>query len=708
MFLDGLTVLEIGAGTSGAWAGATLRDLGATVLRAPLGGGTPESPYLELLAQDKHRVDAATVAEALGAVGRVDVVVLDRVGDVPGDVPADLKTYRAVVAALNPAVWVTISAYGLTGPDASEFGSDYTVCASAGVLAYVRDGRGRPRSLPGQQALLAAGQVAVLAALHGIDRRSADHPLHLDVSAQEAMIATGPVLQCAERMLKFVVRGGAKRFGSPAGWYDCTDGRVYIATHEDHQWEGIKRAIRPPEPIASWHTAAERIEHSAVIDEFVSKWVAGRTKDTVESELQAAGVPATALNSLDDVRESAKLAFRGRWRTDRIAGRTVRTMGAPYIVRRADGTAEPDGRPVPRRLTELRVAEASHILAGSMAGALLGVMGADVVKIEDVGRLDQYRRSGPFIDGHEDLEWSGYFAIANHSKHSLAVRDRSEVERIVASADAVIENWGTSRSRRYGLDSESVGRRWPAKLAVSSSGFGHEGPLADYRVYAYNLNGWCGLLDTLSGSDGSLPGLDFAWADFVSAFGIATLVAAWVVGGGSRDDGTPGAQVDSAMAEVVVQRLNALLVEADSGAPTEAPVDLLFETDGGSARLAVTLRRQHDRKHLASLLGTDTANDDELRTGLRPLAAADIASALRRAGIPARTVLDADDLIADRHLADRGFFAAVDHPAWDTRRIIGVPWRFADAGPLSLRPPPLLGDANADGPWRHACSSTVG
>jgi crotonobetainyl-CoA:carnitine CoA-transferase CaiB-like acyl-CoA transferase len=353
------------------------------------------------------------------------------------------------------------------------------------------------------------------------------------------------------------------------------------------------------------------------------------------------------------------------------------------------------------------VAEASHILAASMAGALLGAMGADVVKLEDAGRLDQYRRSGPFIDGHNDPEWSGYFAIANHSKRSFVFTSRAELDDALAASDVVIENWGTSRARRYGVDSASIGRRWPQKLAVSSSGFGHIGPLSGYRVYAYNLNAYCGVLDTLAGPTGKLPGLDFAWADFISAYSLATVVGAWAIGGAVRGEAPHGAQVDSAMAEVVVQRLNEVLLDAelaDAGVPAggDDPVDYLFATDGGTGYVAVTIRGEEDRKHLATIAGTDeSAAEDDLRTALRGRSGTTVASALRTNGVAVCRVADASEMLADPHLRDRGFFASVSHPGWGPRSLIGVPWRFADEPAPELTPPPQLGDAGAAGPWRR-------
>ena len=58
--------------------------------------------------------------------------------------------------------------------------------------------------------------------------------------------------------------------------------------------------------------------------------------------------------------------------------------------------------------------EAGRVLAVPLAGALLGALGAEVTKLEDLARLDMYRRRGPYIDGEPGTERGAYFALMNH------------------------------------------------------------------------------------------------------------------------------------------------------------------------------------------------------------------------------------------------------------------------------------------------------
>jgi hypothetical protein len=61
-------------------------------------------------------------------------------------------------------------------------------------------------------------------------------------------------------------------------------------------------------------------------------------------------------------------------------------------------------------------------------------------------------------------------------------------------------------------------------------------------------------------------------------------------------------------------------------------------------------------------------------------------------------VLGGSELVVDPHLAARGFFPPVGHPDPDLAdvRLVGLGWRFADEGPIPLRPPPALGSTQLD------------
>jgi len=721
-FLDGLRVLEAGDGVAGSSATAVLAGLGAHVTKI----ATPDSPSRRLrpalgdgrsllsavLDDAKTVVDAAAGRALLAGTDRFDLVVCDRVG-VPGaPVPAPLAEYVAFVADLNRGAWVTISAAGLDGPDAGRFDTELTVAAAGGLLSAVTDPRtGQPLKLAGTQALLSAGQIAALAACHGLDLVRGDGPMHIDVSAREAALATGPVLRVVHALLNCTGDAGARRYGAPAGFYPCNDGVIRISAMEDHQWEGLVRALGSPAWAAPFSSTTARTEHADVIDAKLAERTATMSKQAWEATLQHHGVPATAMNSPEELLASPHFAARGCLRTITVDGTTVTAMGP--AVRWAGGphAAEPS---TATGLAGLRVVEAGHVLAVPLAAALLGAMGADVTKVEDPDRMDMYRRRGPFIDSTPGTERAAYFAAANHSKRSvsLPLDDGAALDDLLGDCDVFMENFGPGRARRLGVDAAGLGSRRPALLALSSSGFGHTGPWAGYRAYAYNLQTSCGLGYLTRTTAGTPVEIDMAWADLISAYAIATVVAAWAVGPAGRR----GAALDFSMAEMITARFNEFLAAAscrDTVAAGDRANDQypyapcgVYPVTGGW--LALSVLGDDDWARTKDALGRPAALEDErfatpdgryaardalddvVSAATSGLDGAALATTLTATGVAAAVVAGAAALIADPHLAARGFFGEVDHPDWGRRRLIGLPWRIAGRPPFPLGAPPVL------------------
>ena len=742
-FLRGLSVLELGDGVAGAAAAATLAAFGASVSTVVRRGaphrrfrprvtgreGTDASLLSFLLDRDKDIVElagcsAAGVEELIRGAGAggpsapFDLVIADRVlGPVfdAGEL-AGADEFADWVGGVNPNAWVTISAFGLSGGRRDEFATDLALSAAAGILSSVRDPRsGRPLKLGGCQALLAAGQAGALAACHALDLAGARGRAHLDLSAQEATIAMGPMLTLAPHLLNCTGPGGANRFGAPASLYACSDGMVWISAMEDHQWQGVVSAIGSPAWTQGCETRIERIARLEEIDAGIAAWTSGRSKREVETLLQASGVPANALYSPSEILDSPQLAYRGAITSSQVLdGVEVRSIGQPFT--QLPRTEHRTGVPRHRSLRGLRVLEIGHVLALPLAASLLGALGADVTKLEDIKRIDMYRRRGPFIDGVEGNDRAAYFALANHSKDSVTVdaeADPDALTQLLEQTDVVMENVGIRRSNKLGVSASAINQSHPELLAVSSSGFGHQGPHSAYRAYAYNLQTSCGLVYLTGNETGERAEMMLAWGDLISAYALATIVAAWAVG----PAGNTGAGVDFAMADLITARFNEFIAAASIDPTSDARFERandtypfapngVYETTDGWIAISVDGDAQFE--HLRTALGDATALHDarfstsdgrfaarrELDSALAEAIAGrerhELAHSLRAVGIIAEPLLSPEQMLGDSHLTQRGFFPTVNHPEWGRRHLIGIPWRLRGERPIPLRAPPLF------------------
>ncbi|MFM0505845.1 CaiB/BaiF CoA transferase family protein [Paraburkholderia caffeinilytica] len=206
-------------------------------------------------------------------------------------------------------------------------------------------------------------------------------------------------------------------------------------------------------------------------------------------------------------------------------------------------------------LAGLRIVDFSRVLAGPFCTALLGDLGADIIKIEPPGG-DDYRAVGPFADGE-----SGLFAAMNRNKRSMVIDLKSAAGRelaqtLCASADAVIENFRPGVADKLGIGYAQLSERNPALVYASVSGFGQTGPESHRPAYDIILQAMCGLMDATGSPDGSPTLIGESVSDVVSG-----LFASWGVLAAllSREKTGKGTHVDVSMFDATLS-LSATLV----------------------------------------------------------------------------------------------------------------------------------------------------
>ena len=133
-------------------------------------------------------------------------------------------------------------------------------------------------------------------------------------------------------------------------------------------------------------------------------------------------------------------------------------------------------------LRGLRVIDFTHFVAGPYATLILADMGAEVIKVENPGRGDEFRHYPPYSD---KLDGEGApFLWVNRNKKSVAVDMKSEagkkvVRELIRSADIVVENFSTGVMERFGLGYEEVSKEQPNLIYCSVSAYGRTGKFAD-------------------------------------------------------------------------------------------------------------------------------------------------------------------------------------------------------------------------------------
>jgi len=131
----------------------------------------------------------------------------------------------------------------------------------------------------------------------------------------------------------------------------------------------------------------------------------------------------------------------------------------------------------------VRVLDLSRVLAGPFCAALLGDMGADVIKVEDTASGDEARTWPPFKDGE-----SAAYLACNRNKRGMtldlkALAGRDVLKRLVRQADVLVENFRTGTMEGFGLGYEALSSLNPRLIYCSISAFGRSGPLRERAGY---------------------------------------------------------------------------------------------------------------------------------------------------------------------------------------------------------------------------------
>lgn len=145
------------------------------------------------------------------------------------------------------------------------------------------------------------------------------------------------------------------------------------------------------------------------------------------------------------------------------------------------------GRLGKRPLEGIRVIEVGVWHAGPGAAAILGDLGADVIKVENITGDPERGEGGSLVLKSQEIDtpdWNLMFELSNRNKRAIAVDLASDegseiLRRLVADADVFITNLRPGAKRKLGIDYAALEPMNPSIVHVNVSGFGAEGPLAE-------------------------------------------------------------------------------------------------------------------------------------------------------------------------------------------------------------------------------------
>ncbi len=374
-----------------------------------------------------------------------------------------------------------------------------------------------------------------------------------------------------------------------------------------------------------------------------------------------------------------------------------------------------------RALEGIRVVEIGEGVSAAYCARLLSDFGADVVKVEAPDG-DVTRRWGPFPGDRVDPEKSGLFEFLNTNKRGIVLdlkspEGRETFVRLVAEADAVIENLPAGQARELGIEWDALARINPDLVLISITPFGRSGPYASWNAYdlnAYHLTAaghrYCGRPGEAPLEHGTFSA-EFFGAATGAAWGLAAILGRDRVGGGQHLD----VSCAEAIAAVFVggQNIGALAQDGSwahrtgVGMPLGAPATILPCKDGHVWMLALEPGQWNGIRRVMG--DPDWAQAEMFQDMFARAQNADVIYPLieewtlqhgkweimeqcQAAGAPVTAVFSVKEAAEQPHLQARRHLVEIDHPRLGRVRHLGAPFRLPECPGGPERPAPLLGE----------------
>lgn len=318
--LSDVTVVELGHSVAAPYAGEILGDLGANVIKIEKKDGDDARkwapPYwagMSALFQSLNRNKRSVVVDIRDASqnARLKRLILDQADVVlqnlrPG-IATDLRLDAATLCDLKPSlIYCTIGAFGATGPLKNKPGYDPLMQAFAGLMSVTGEPGRNPVRVGTSIIDMAAGMWAVIGVMSALVRRAATGKgAIIDTSLYETALAW-----MSYHAANFQASGDLpQRQGSGAGQivpyrgYATRDGFIVIGAGNDKLFELLCHALGHSEWIADlrFRTNPDRVKNQTVLYHMIEAAVATRTNAEWQQLMDAVGVPAAPMQTIDQV-----------------------------------------------------------------------------------------------------------------------------------------------------------------------------------------------------------------------------------------------------------------------------------------------------------------------------------------------------------------------------------------------------------------------
>lgn len=371
--LAGLRVLELARILAGPWAGQTLADLGADVIKVERKGNGDDTrgwgpPFVEG-ADGKHigaayfhsanRGKRSIEADFENEDGRRIVHKLAMLSDVlienfkVGGLAKFGLDYKSLAAENPRLIYCSVTGFGQDGPYAKRAGYDLMAQGMGGMMDLTGMADGPPTRVGVAISDVFTGCYSVIGILAALaEREKTGKGCYVDCALVDSTVGV-----LANHALNYLVSGDVpKRIGNshpnivPYQEFPAADGHVIVATGNDNQYVKFCNVLGAPELAQNpaYKDNVGRLSHRNELVGKLSALTKKMKRDDLLAKLEAQGVPAGPINNLEQVFNDPQVVYRGmKLNLPNAAAKsgTIPGVRTPIVM---DGWKAASERPSPR------------------------------------------------------------------------------------------------------------------------------------------------------------------------------------------------------------------------------------------------------------------------------------------------------------------------------------------------------------------------
>jgi benzylsuccinate CoA-transferase BbsF subunit len=376
-------------------------------------------------------------------------------------------------------------------------------------------------------------------------------------------------------------------------------------------------------------------------------------------------------------------------------------------------------------LEGIKIVDFSWVWAGPYASSLLGYMGADIIKVESQGRIDQTRKgsimTGDIFNGYDS---SPTFNNANLNKKGITLDitkpEGAELARqLVAKSDVVVANMRPGKMDKLGLGYKDFVKVKPDIIMIEVTGFGATGPYKDYAGFAPIFSSFGGLAYLTGYEDGPpnvMSGVQDMRAGTMAAFSLITALI-------NRQKTGEGQYIDLSSSECLSTLVGTELLEytMNKRSPFRcgnedsimAPHNV-YRCKGEDKWISIAVATDEEWESLCTVMGNpDWSKNEEFKDAYGRWENRkqidehisewtvnyihyDLMKMLQEAGVAAMPSLNAEEILSDPHTKARELFTEVNYTSLGKQIVMNPAWKHSETPATVRTAGPILGENNEE------------